>query len=692
MTNLVKLLYRVYLSRVYLKTTQKTQNRVIKEERECALVNFWQELWNSSRNSRPLNSHVTASDALDLCFAIELAIARFHSLNAEGFWGKISEIVQSTTQRLTLLDELEKAISTTLQFNCANLRPFRWVNFPGIIQGTNARARAVSIMEFLANAPARNYTGDFLGQIYQAWESNRSKNGKGAYYTSENLARNLIQAMELQTIKETLIQLGHKKYQICDPACGSGIFFLELFRAISPPLDIQKINQGFEIHGFDLDPLAVWICRLNLVIWHILQPVQALQLIEHRDALQDNSILDKKFDFIIGNPPFFEVPTGNYPELLKSKKTPRMVNIAALFVLKYAPLLHDGGQLGFIFPRAFLFSDRWAFLRQFLPQGNYHVPRLILYNRGFARVGLEQITLFLGRGVPPADVAIVEYDDLQYPQSAVSWNIPAKIMFRPPQFSLPLFATPDVRDILERVWKGSIPLETLCDRVPGSSKPAIFRGMGWERNLSRDQTSHCADRAVKGTDIIPFGVKEFRYVSKPSPDAMEENAPPKFRFIRERPVVVCQRLVSSRTRVVAARLPRDVIPISTLTCLCLPPNPPDLSYFLVGVLNSSFASYYVADHVFLHSRLSTSLDKEYLRFLPIPNPNTLDPAILDSVTTFASRLELVAREKKEIFVRPEEMQQLDDLIFKCYGISPAQGHVLTQKLLTFWNRHRNSRG
>ncbi|OLS15340.1 MAG: hypothetical protein RBG13Loki_1045, partial [Promethearchaeota archaeon CR_4] len=217
---------------------------------------------------------------------------------------------------------------------------------------------------------------------------------------------------------------------------------------------------------------------------------------------------------------------------------------------------------------------------------------------------------------------------------------------------------------------------------------AIFRGMGWERHLSQEQSVHDSYRAIKGTDIIPFGIKEIRYVSALTPDTRASTVPPKLRFIQQRPVVVCQRLVSSRTRVVAARLPHNVVPISTLTCLCLPPNSQDFSPFITCVLNSTFISYYVADHVFLHSRLSTSLDKEYLRSLPIPNPQTLDPAIYDSMTILASQLEEIASSKKEIYVQPEKMQQLNDLVFKSYGISSTQGRVLNQKLLIFWNRHR----
>ncbi len=650
-------------------------------------MNFWQDLWNNPRGNRPLNSHGKSSlfGALDVCLAIELAVARFYSLNAEGFWDGIHEIVQSTPEKVGVLNELEKVLSNKIKFNCARLRPFRWEDLPDSNQGTNDNP--LSIMEFLTSAPAPIFSGDFLGQIFQTWDSDGTKNSKGSYYTGENLARNLIQALELKTLTEKKDMVEVKKYQICDPACGSGVFFLELFRAICPSGTFMKMGQKLEIYGLDIDPVAVWICRWNLVIWQILQPAQAQNCVVLRDALHEDNKGTKQFNLILGNPPFFEVPASNYTELLNSYKTHRRINISALFVLKYAPLLKDGGQLGFIFPRAFLFSERWTFLRQFLSTGAYAIPRLILYNRGFPRVGLEQITLFLRRGMFPGDVAIVEYDDLKNLNRTSIWSIPREIMLQQPQFSLPLFSTPDVREILKIARQRSISLGTLCDTTPGTKEPAIFRGMGWERLLSLKKSS-TSRLAIKGTDIHPFGVKQFRYVVSPSERTSVSGDPLRVQFIFKRPVVVCQRLVSSKTRVVAARLPSETVPISTLTCLCLPPPPPDVSALIVSVLNSTFASYYVADHVFLHSRLSTSLDKEYLRYFPIPNPEFLEQEQMHSLTDLTAHLETIARDSNDIFVIPEEMRQLDALIFQCYGLSESQGDILSQKLRAFWNKTR----
>ncbi len=649
-------------------------------------MNFWQDLWDPSWGNHPPNSLArgSASDALDACLAIELAVSRFYSITAAGFWEEICEIVQTATERVDLLNGLEKALSNKVQFDCARLRPFHWEVLPRIIEGVNNNR--ILMLKFLATAPAQVFNGDFLGQIYQTWESERTKNGRGSYYTSEQLARNLIQALDLPKLKEYMVKGGTKKALICDPACGSGIFFLELFRALSPTLEFQRTAQAIDIQGSDIDPIAVWICRLNLIIWKILQPIQTLQQIRQLDGLHDDAVPLKGYSFIIGNPPFFEVPAAKYPELLNSFTTPRRVNISALFVLKYAPLLQDGGQLGFIFPRAFLFSDRWTFLRQFLAHEGYHIPHLILYNRGFARVGLEQISLFVGRGVAPATVSVQEFDDLQHDNGTTAWRLSGNDLLQPPQYSLPLFATLDVRDILESVRKNSVPLGSLCDVIPGTFEPAIFRGLGWERLLSQNE-SPTAWRAIKGTDILPFGVKQYRYVENPMKKSDISGVPSRVRFILQRPVIVCQRLVSSKTRVVATQLPPETVPISTLTCICLPPKSPGISALIVSALNSTFASYYVADHVFLHSRLSTSLDKEYLRYFPVPSPATLDPAKKGLIVELASSLEGIARETRKLFIQPREMQRLDDLIFHYYGLSERQGQILTQKLQMFWDHH-----
>jgi hypothetical protein len=247
---------------------------------------------------------------------------------------------------------------------------------------------------------------------------------------------------------------------------------------------------------------------------------------------------------------------------------------------------------------------------------------------------------------------------------------------------------------LNVAWQNSIPLAALCEKMAANNEPAIFRGMGWEKYLQQESTNEESTslHAIKGTDIMAFGIKSFRQIAPLIVPTTLADAPAKYALIMEHPVVLCQRLISSKTRVVSARLPANVIPISTLTCICLPPGIEDVALFVTGVLNSTFASYYAADHVFLHSRLSTSLDKEYLRSIPVPNPVTLSSGILARIAQRVRALEgktgnliqegaTTAEIANELC---EDSQALDADVFSAYGLSESNGRILEQKLHAFW--------
>ncbi|WP_457558809.1 Eco57I restriction-modification methylase domain-containing protein [Candidatus Harpocratesius sp.] len=102
--------------------------------------------------------------------------------------------------------------------------------------------------------------------------------------------------------------------KIADISCGTGIFLLESCSYFS----------SHEIYGFDLDPLAVELCRLNLLLKQksfLIQDCSKLEQepqissksirssnfrswkISYQDSIKD-PIIPKKFHLLIGNPPW----------------------------------------------------------------------------------------------------------------------------------------------------------------------------------------------------------------------------------------------------------------------------------------------------------------------------------------------------------------------------------------------------
>jgi len=123
---------------------------------------------------------------------------------------------------------------------------------------------------------------DLLGQIYQLLLREDSKINTGSYYTPEKLVHSI--AADLST----------PKIKVLDPCCGSGQFLLA-FADYGIPVPA--------LHGFDIDPLAVRIARLNLLLKSPRTKCQPE--VSHRNTLQEPiGEFYNYFDLIVSNPPW----------------------------------------------------------------------------------------------------------------------------------------------------------------------------------------------------------------------------------------------------------------------------------------------------------------------------------------------------------------------------------------------------
>jgi type I restriction-modification system DNA methylase subunit len=220
---------------------------------------------------------------------------------------------------------------------------------------------------------------DPFGKLYQQIISSTKKQNRGIVFTP------------LPIVDYILDQLGFpasinkdKPSKLIDLACGSGLF---LSRATSKicssgkksqlkPLDILKLTKK-SIFGFDIDPVAVLLSKINIVSELLINLKESFPLEEPlilnvyktnsivRNSTSDSLIIRKlkseRYDFVVGNPPYIEskkmddktkkICKENFPDDAK-----RHYDIYALFLVLGVNLLKETGQLGFIIPNKFLIS------------------------------------------------------------------------------------------------------------------------------------------------------------------------------------------------------------------------------------------------------------------------------------------------------------------------------------------------
>jgi methylase of polypeptide subunit release factors len=178
---------------------------------------------------------------------------------------------------------------------------------------------------------------ELISRLYEEFLG-EAKKDKGLYYTPSHLAKLLID--ECIPLKK-FANLDLDNYAILDPACGSGIFLVLAFKRLVqiwrlkngmklPELgDLKKILRN--IYGIDKEEQAVRLASFSLclALCNELKPIEIINKLKFDDLRENNliqsdffeceKIKDKKFDLIIGNPPFNRGAIKNYTQIWEFK-------------------------------------------------------------------------------------------------------------------------------------------------------------------------------------------------------------------------------------------------------------------------------------------------------------------------------------------------------------------------------------
>ncbi|KQB35907.1 Eco57I restriction-modification methylase domain-containing protein [Acidiplasma cupricumulans] len=333
------------------------------------------------------------------------------------------------------------------------------------------------VIEGLNHSKDNSYRYDFsiiesdvLGNIYEQYlgnilksttkgakleESKTHRKEQGIYYTPSYIVDYIVKNTVGEFIK-THTPEEIKNVRILDPACGSGSFLIRAYKELENYwIKELKLNEGdvkqtrFDINnsekfytlkteilknnifGVDLDPKAVEIAQLNLLL-QISERKQKLPILQNNikvgnSLIDDPSISDKAFkwedefpeimkeegfDIIIGNPPyvftrdvefqdnFKKYIEYKYFENLESKankraKQPGKINLYALFIIKSITLLKNSGFFSFIIPNNILRTTIYDIIRKFILE-NCKIVRIVDLGSGvFENVTASTVILIL---------------------------------------------------------------------------------------------------------------------------------------------------------------------------------------------------------------------------------------------------------------------------------------------------------
>ena len=256
------------------------------------------------------------------------------------------------------------------------------------------------INEFEKIKISYNNNNDFLGCLYMALLSIGNKDVNGIFYTPYKIVNEIINSIDFKTNKKIL-----------DPGCGSGNFLIQAFKKMKknkiPTNDIID-----HIYGFDIDPIAVILAKINI---YILDKDIDFQKIKIYNIDFLNNTFNDTFDIIIGNPPWGKKYSYKEKAFLKNKYglTFSKLDSFSQFILKSFDVLNDNGTLSFVLPSSILNIGVHEYIRKFLL--NYKLNYIKKIGREFKEIVTDVILLSVDKNTNTTN-NICKYNNLKIKQ------------------------------------------------------------------------------------------------------------------------------------------------------------------------------------------------------------------------------------------------------------------------------------
>ena len=182
-----------------------------------------------------------------------------------------------------------------------------------------------------------NYTKESIDYLKNTDIEKRKRLGQ--YFTPKSI-RDLLLSQ--------LVSISEKKDnpKILDPACGTGEFLLSCNEYFKSP----------NLYGFDIDDSLVAISKKLLNNADI----------KCFDTLTLDTEKSIRYDYVIGNPPYFEFKPGKELKKKHADIINGRVNIFSIFIKLGLELLEDGGYLAYVVPPSMNNGAFFSKLREYI--------------------------------------------------------------------------------------------------------------------------------------------------------------------------------------------------------------------------------------------------------------------------------------------------------------------------------------
>ncbi len=465
---------------------------------------------------------------------------------------------------------------------------------------------------------------DPLGAIYQylLFEGNKIK--LGSYYTPSEVVTKILNK--------------HKGNisTFMDPCCGTGSFLLKA-------VDIFQLNPN-NILGFDIDPLAVLITKINLYIKF--KDFNNNFYIFHQDFLNYDSVKNilytyniTKIDLIATNPPWRTILKDQRRNINNFQINELFTGFLYVSIL----LLNENKEALFLLPESFLNIRKHKNIRSFIIE-NCQILSIENLNRIFTNVYTKCIILHLKKNIQP-------FYDIEIINSNLTNLLSTEFINKNKYKEININVNNEDIKIIDKIYLREY------KTLKNNAKWALGIVTGNNSQLTETQNDGQLP-IVKGVDISPFIISKPNFFIKFEPDKFQQIAKNNLYFENEK---LIYKFISNN--LIFAYDNNQYLTLNSANILI--PEFDDISIKTVlAFMNSEVFNY-------LHKKLYSThkILRGNLESLPFPKINLKDKEIIEKYVNSILNC-----------YKNTYLDKINEIIFNCFELEPNEIYHIKNNL------------